>query len=189
LISFATRLQAAARSVPLPSSALRCHLPLALVAITCLTATCAPVASAADPLVHKPAPTFVRTGLDHKPLDLRAYRGKVVLLNFWATWCAPCQVEMPHFVDWQRTYGSRGLQIIGISMDDDPAPVRNLYQKLHLNYPVAMGDARLGMLYGGVLGLPVTFLIDRSGNIQAEFQGETSLRQIESTFRPMLKQP
>jgi thiol-disulfide isomerase/thioredoxin len=64
-------------------------------------------------------------------LDLRAYHAKVVLLNF----CAPCRLEMPHFVGWQTKYGLRGLQIIGISMDDDPALVRNLYQKLHLNYP------------------------------------------------------
>lgn len=162
---------------------------MCLIASACLAIPCAPVASAADSLIHKPAPTFARTDLDHKQLDLRAYRGKVVLLNFWATWCAPCQLEMPHFVAWQTQYGARGLQILGISMDDDPALVRNLYQKLHLNYPVAMGDAKLGKLYGGVLGLPVTFLIDRNGEVQAEFQGETDLGRIESTFLPLLKQP
>ena len=79
---------------------------------------------------------------------------------------------MPSFVTWQRKYGSQGLQIIGISMDDDPALVRSLVGKLKLNYPVAMGDVKLGNLYGGVLGLPVTYLIDRHGIIQAEFQGE-----------------
>ncbi len=161
----------------------------ALLGITCCILTLAPTASAADSLLHRPAPPFARTDLDHKTLDLRSYRGKVVLLNFWATWCAPCQLEMPHFVAWQKQYGPSGLQIIGISMDDEPAPVRALSRKLHLNYPVAMGDAPLGKRYGGVLGLPVTFLIDRDGRIQAEFQGETNLGTLERTFKPLLHQP
>jgi peroxiredoxin len=147
------------------------------------------MAGAATPLLHQLAPEFTRIDLRHQALSLTAYRGDVVLLNFWATWCAPCQLEIPHFVAWQKQYGARGFQVIGISMDDDPAPVRSLYQKLHLNYPVAMGDAALGKLYGGVLGLPVTFVIDRRGKIVAEFQGETSLDKIESTLRPLLSQP
>ncbi len=126
-------------------------------------------------MVGKQAPAFTHTALDQQRLDLSAYRGKVVLLNFWATWCSPCQLEMPTFVVWQRQYGAQGLQVIGISMDDDSAPVRRLYQKLHLNYPVAMGDAKLGDLYGGILGLPVTFLIDRHGRVRAEFQGGADL--------------
>ena len=145
----------------------------------CSTAGEAQSAFAAKSLVHKLAPQFVRPDLDNKRLDLKAYRGKVVLLNFWATWCVPCQVEMPSFVVWQRRYGPRGLQIIGISMDDDPALAREAYRKLKLNYPAAMGDVKLGDLYGGVLGLPMTFLIDRHGKIRAEFQGETDLNRIE----------
>ena len=189
LTSPAPRLQVTRRTLGPLSSSHRSSVVMALIVAACLAIPCTPIASAADSLIHKPAPTFARTSLDHKQLDLRAYRGKVILLNFWATWCAPCQLEMPHFVAWQTQYGALGLQVIGISMDDDPALVRNLYQKLHLNYPVAMGDAKLGKLYGGVLGLPVTFLIDRNGEVQAEFQGETNLDKLESTFRPLLKQP
>ncbi len=163
----------------------RFALTLLLVA-ACLAAGGTRSAHAATSLVHKRAPEFVRTDLDHKRLDLNAYRGKVVLLNFWATWCAPCQVEMPSFVAWQRKYGQRGLQVIGISMDDDPALVRQAYRKLKLNYPVAMGDVKLGDLYGGVLGLPITFLIDRHGVIRAEFQGETDLNKIEMQMQPLL---
>ena len=135
------------------------------------------------------APEFVRTGLNQQRIDLNAYRGKVVLLNFWATWCAPCELEMPHFVDWQNKYGPRGLQIIGISMDDDPALARAAYRKLRLNYPVAMGDAKLGELYGGVLGLPVTFLIDAHGQVRAGFEGETSLNKIETQLQSLLPRP
>ncbi|MGA9072197.1 MAG: TlpA disulfide reductase family protein [Terracidiphilus sp.] len=137
-------------------------------------------------LLHKEALEFVRTDLNHRKLDLRAYRGKVVLLDFWATWCASCQLEMPRFVAWQSLYGPRGLQIIGISMDDDPALAKKLYKKMKLNYPVAMGDANLGQLYGGVLGLPLAFLIDGQGKVQAQFQGETDLNLIEEQFKPLL---
>jgi peroxiredoxin len=146
-------------------------------------------AFAAESLLHKSAPEFVLTDLNHKTLDLNAYRGKVVLLNFWATWCASCQLEMPRFVAWQSQYGPRGLQVIGISMDDDPAAVRTLLGKLHLNYPVAMGDEKIGELYGGVLGLPVTFLIDRSGKVRAEYQGATRLTVIEKQLKILLRQP
>lgn len=146
----------------------------------------AQAAFAGTVLVHQKAPEFVRLDLNHKRLDLNAYRGKVVLLNFWATWCAPCQVEMPTFVAWQNKYGPRGFQVIGISMDDDPALVRAAYRKLKLNYPVAMGDVKLGDLYGGVLGLPMTFLIDRHGEILAEFQGETNLSKIELQVQSLL---
>lgn len=155
----------------------------------CLSlAASAPQASiGASSLLHKAAPEFVRTDLKHRRLDLRAYRGKVVLLNFWATWCAPCQLEMPRFAAWQSQYGSRGLQIIGISMDDDPASARSLVRKLKLNYPIAMGDEKLGQLYGGVMGLPLTFLIDRQGEVRAQIQGEATLDAIEEQFKPLLE--
>ena len=152
----------------------------------CSMASEAQSAFAATTLVHKKAPEFVRADLAHRRLDLNAYRGKVVLLNFWATWCSPCQVEMPTFVAWQNKYGQHGLQIIGVSMDDDPALVRAAYRKLKLNYPVAVGDVKLGDLYGGVLGLPITFLIDRRGEIRAEFQGETDLSKIDTQLQSLL---
>ncbi len=181
---------AAARN---PAHAARLSPPLR--AILVLATTIALVGStarptlAADTLINKTAPEFVRTTLDRRKLDLNAYRGKVVLLNFWATWCAPCQLEMPRFVAWQNQYGPRGLQIIGISMDDDPALVRSVYSKLHLSYPVAMGDAPLGELYGGVLGLPVTFLIDRNGEVRAKFEGQTDLGKLEQQFQSLLSHP
>jgi thiol-disulfide isomerase/thioredoxin len=161
--------------------------PLEALVCACLGAGTAQLALAASSLIHKPAPEFVRTDLQGKQLDLSAYRGKVVLLNFWATWCAPCQLEMPRLVAWESKYGPRGLRIIGISMDDDPALARRMALKLKLNYPVAMGDEELGELYGGVLGLPLTFLIDGQGNVQAQFLGETNLNTIEEKFKPLLR--
>jgi len=137
-------------------------------------------------LVGKTAPEFVRSDLAGREVDLKKNRGKVVLLNFWATWCAPCQVELPEFERWQHAYGTQGLQVIAISMDDGDAPVRRTVRRLHLDFPVLMGDAKLGEAYGGVLGLPVTLLIDREGKVVSQFKGETDLGEMESQVKQLL---
>jgi thiol-disulfide isomerase/thioredoxin len=167
--------------------ALRCSSAVKLFLCLCAGVSAAQSSVTTISLLQKEAPEFARIDLENRKLDLRAYRGKVILLDFWATWCASCQLEMPRFVAWQSQYGPRGLQIIGISMDDDPAPARKLYKKMKLNYPVAMGDEKLGQLYGGVLGLPLTFLIDREGKVQAQYRGETDLKLIEEQFKPLLR--
>lgn len=151
----------------------------------------APFAVAAGPqsLLNHKAPGFTRRAFDGHVLSLASFRGKVVLLNFWATWCAPCQAEMPTFARWQQQYGTQGLQVIGISMDDEAAPARKLVQKLRIDYPIAMGDAPLGEKYGGVLGLPVTYLIDRTGTVRAEFQGGSDLGKIETELKMLLLHP
>jgi cytochrome c biogenesis protein CcmG, thiol:disulfide interchange protein DsbE len=122
-------------------------------------------------LVQHRAPNFSRRDLNSKKtIRLAAFRGKVVLLNFWATWCEPCLTEMPAFNEWQKQYGPGNFQVIGVSMDDAPAIVVSTLAKLKLNYPVVMGDEHLGAAYGGILGLPVTFLIDRRGRVQARYE-------------------
>jgi peroxiredoxin len=141
---------------------------------------------AAGNLAAKTAPSFTRVDLNDRQVSLADYRGKVVLLNFWATWCVPCLAELPRFVAWQQEYGGRGLQVIGISMDDEEQPVRTLSQKYRLNYPVVMGDEKIGEMYGGILGLPVTFLIDRSGRIRFKHEGDTDITTIESEMRGLL---
>jgi len=93
---------------------------------------------------------------------------------------------MPRFIGWQNKYGSRGLQVIGISMDDDPSLVLKTYKELGVNYPIVMGDEKLGALYGGILGLPVTYLIDSHGKIQAQYRGEVDLNTIETRLRLLL---
>lgn len=143
----------------------------------------------ADPLLGKPAPEFVRNDLAGRPVDLAALRGRVVLLNFWATWCASCQVEIPRFIGWQSKYAADGLQVIGVSMDDDSTPVASLVRERAVNYPVVMGDEQIGLLYGGVLGLPVTCLIDRHGIIRARYKGEANLGEMESAIQRLLGKP
>jgi peroxiredoxin len=157
-----------------------------LLLVACFAASGTHTAFAAESLFNKKAPEFTRTDFKGGKIDLASFRGKVVLLDFWATWCASCQVEMPSFVQWQRDYGPRGLQVIGISMDDDPALARRIATKFRLNYPVAMGDEKLGELYGGVLGLPLTYLIDRNGIVRTKFQGETDLKTMEKQVKALL---
>lgn len=144
-------------------------------------------ALASEPLLHKRAPEFTRADLSGRRIDLKEYRGKVVLLNFWATWCAPCQVELPKFDGWQKNYAAQGLQVLAVSMDDNEPPVRRTVHRLRLGFPVVMGDAQLGEEYGGVLGLPVTYLINREGIVVAEFKGATDLNAMEARVRRVLE--
>lgn len=130
---------------------------------------------------------FSLTDLQGQRLALADYRGKVVLLDFWATWCAPCLEEVPHFVDLQKRLGGDGLQVIGISMDDEPKPVQEFYRTHGMNYPVALGDAKLAESYGGILGLPVAFVLDRNGHIVKKFVGATDPAKIEEEVRRVLQ--
>ena len=132
------------------------------------------------------AADFSLPDLTGKQLALSDYRGKVVLLDFWATWCDPCRDEIPRFVDLQNKYGDQGLQIIGVAMDDGPEPVRDFYRRFQMNYPVVMGNAKVGELYGGVLGLPVAFLIGRDGRIYARHIGATNIAVFEKDIVSLL---
>jgi peroxiredoxin len=134
------------------------------------------------------APAFALKDIDGKALDLNDYRGKVVLLDYWATWCGPCRSEIPHFIEFQDKYAGQGFQAMGISMDDGPQPVQEFYKQFKINYPVAMGTTQLAESYGGVLGLPVTFLIGRDGKIAAKYVGATETSVIQQKVESLLKQ-
>lgn len=163
-------------------------LPI-LFALLMANPTLVAQAARTAPAIQRAAPDFSRVDLGGKNIKLTSYRGKVVLLNFWATWCAPCLAEMPAFAKWQQEYGSEKLQVIGVSMDDSRVEVVAAASKLKLNYPVLMGDEHLGAAYGGILGLPATFLIDRNGRIRARYQGAADLARIKEEVESLLKTP
>jgi cytochrome c biogenesis protein CcmG, thiol:disulfide interchange protein DsbE len=134
------------------------------------------------------APDFAVTDIDGRKLNLSDFRGKVVLLDFWATWCTPCRAEIPHFVEMQSKYGPQGFQVIGISMDDDAKPVREFYQQYKMNYPVAVGDDKLADQFGGVMGLPVNLLIDQEGRIHSKHLGATDVSVFDEEVAALLKE-
>ena len=133
------------------------------------------------------APEFSLADLNGQQLYLSSSKGKVVLLDFWATWCVPCRAEIPEFIALKNKYGTQGFEIIGISMDDEPGPVRAFYKELKMNYPVVMGDAKTGESYGGILGLPVCFVIDRNGRILRKHVGPVDARVLEDEIQPLLQ--
>ena len=135
---------------------------------------------------HQPAPAVALIDLTGQKLDLASYKGDVVLVDFWATWCDPCRAEIPHFIELQNKYRDQGFRVVGISMDDGPDPVREFSAKFGMNYPVAMGDSKLAERFGGVLGLPVSFLIGRDGRIYARHVGETDASVFESEIKQLL---
>lgn len=142
--------------------------------------------SASRSLVNRVAPAFTLKDLDGRTIRLSQYRGKVVLLNFWASWCAPCQAEMPEFARWQTRFGGK-LQVLGISMDDNLAQARAAARRLKINYPLLAATQEAGEAYGGIYGLPETFLIDQQGKIRAEFQGGNHLKEIQAAIKSLVK--
>jgi cytochrome c biogenesis protein CcmG/thiol:disulfide interchange protein DsbE len=147
-------------------------------------------ASAKTPIKMKPgdaAAQFSRTDLQGHPFDLKAQRGKIVLVDFWASWCAPCIVAIPHLSQLQKKYGARGFQVVGISMDDSANTTKETMQKFRFNYPVVLGDAKLGNLYGGVLGLPQQFLIGADGKILAIRSGDFPPAALDKAIAAALK--
>jgi peroxiredoxin len=115
---------------------------------------------------RKPAPEFALKDAEGKTVHLADYKGKVVLLDFWATWCAPCKIEIPWFMEFEQQLKDRGFAVVGVSMDEDGWSVVKPYlQEMKINYRILMGNEQVGAIYGGVDSLPTTFLIDRQGKI------------------------
>ena len=133
------------------------------------------------------APDFELVSLDGRRVKLSDYRGKAVVLNFWATWCAPCKVEMPWFVDLQNQYGSDGLTILGVAMDDsEPRKIAQFASEMGVNYPVLLGTNKISEAYGDVEYLPTTFYINRQGKIIGKVAGLIGKAEIESDARKAL---
>ncbi len=147
-----------------------------------------------QPVLHfvrnpDPAPAFKLPGLDGKPLSLADSRGKVVLLNFWATWCGPCREEIPDLIELQNKYKDR-LQIIGLAVDEEEsAPVAKFVRESGINYPVAMASPELRFKYGGIAALPTSFILDSEGRVVQKHEGLRDPLLYEYEIRALLGLP
>ena len=137
----------------------------------------------------KPEPELKLKDLDGRELALSDLKGKVVFVNFWATWCGPCQDEIPLLIEMQNKYASKGFTVVGIAMDEEgkgvvaPFVAKQLYdvegQKLHINYPIVLGSDEASDKFGGILGYPTSFLLSRNGTQIMKFQGPPDLDVVD----------
>jgi peroxiredoxin len=137
----------------------------------------------------KRAPDFTLRTIEGKKLSLSDYRGKAVLINFWATWCAPCKIEMPWLIALRTQYAPQGFEILGVSEDDADTPHAKLAkfgQEEGLNYPLLVGDDAISRKYGGVEFLPTSYFVGRDGKIVAETAGLVSKDEVEASIKKAL---
>jgi peroxiredoxin len=142
-----------------------------------------------SPLLGKPAPGFALRDLAGHPVSLADYRGKAVLINFWATWCAPCQVEMPWFIALEQKYASQGFTVLGIDKDypEDLPKVPGFAKKMNLNYPVLYGNAKTYAAYGCCDYLPTSYYVDRAGTVRIATVGLGERDTVETYIRRLLQ--
>jgi thiol-disulfide isomerase/thioredoxin len=134
------------------------------------------------------APNFSLKSYDGKIVELAKLKGKVVIVNFWATWCPPCRAEIPDFIKVYDAYKSKGLEIVGIALDEDGWPkVKPFAEKNKINYPVVLGNAEVVQQYGGIEGIPTTFIVDKKGNIVDRQVGMLTKSMLEQKIRLLLK--
>jgi len=137
----------------------------------------------------QPAPEFALESLDGKTVRLSDFRGKAVLVNFWATWCQPCKIEMPWFEEMQKQYGPNGFQVLGIAMDDaSKEDIAKFAKDMDVNYPILVGKEAVGDAYGGVQFLPSSFFIDRDGKVVDRVFGLKSRSEIEDDIKAAMGQ-
>ncbi len=133
------------------------------------------------------APNWELKDLDGKTVHSSDFKGKVVVLDFWATWCAPCRMEIPGLISLQKKYAQRGLVIVGASVDEGGASmVKQFMEKLGMNYPVLLTDEKMQDMFGGIEVVPTTFIIDREGHIVKKYFGLTDESEFEQEIKPLL---
>jgi len=168
------------------------RLSLAVAAILLLATGCSSSRTAKvavkDHKDRKKAPEFALKDANGQTVHLSDYRGKVVLLDFWATWCGPCKIEIPWFQEFERQHKDKGFAVIGVAMDEEGWDVVKPFAKyIGINYRLVIGDDTIATLYGGVDAMPTTFLIDREGRIASVHVGLSGKRDFEDEIQALLR--
>lgn len=157
------------------------------IALLILIVIAHPVGAFSQKAGGQAASEFSLKDLRGKRVRSGDYKGKVVLVNFWATWCAPCKAEMPDLVRWQNEYKDRGLQIIGITFQPyRMADVREEARRLKINYPILLDTGEVADLYDVIDVLPLTIVIDRDGNVRDRIKGIIDAEEFEQRIKPLL---
>ena len=135
-------------------------------------------------VVGQMAPDFQLETLDGRKVKLSDFRGKAVVLNFWATWCQPCKIEMPWFIEFEKKYKDQGVEFVGVAMEDTPKnDIEKFLRDMQVNYLILLGTEAVGEQYGGIMGLPTTFYIGRDGKIVEQHAGLISKDDIEAHIK------
>jgi len=162
-------------------------LGTSLLLISGLVVGCSSAPKAQQHLDRKPAANFTLADASGAKVALTDYKGKVVLLNFWATWCGPCKVEIPWFMEFNKTYKDRGLAVVGVSLDDDGwKSVKPYLAEKKIDYTVVVGNDAVSKSYGDVDSLPTTFIIDQDGRIAFTHTGLVSKDTYEKEIQSLL---
>jgi peroxiredoxin len=165
--------------------------PLASALALLLVLASPAVALRGEPVPPTPAPPWALKDPDGKPVSSDQFKGKVVVLDFWATWCTPCKAEIPGYIELQRKYGADGLVFIGVSVDQDGELVVKKFIKDHgINYTVVLaGDSDIQSAYGDISVIPTTFIIDRQGQIRDKKVGKEDAAAYEKQILAVLRAP
>ncbi|HTM11373.1 MAG TPA: TlpA disulfide reductase family protein [Bryobacteraceae bacterium] len=173
----------------------RTHLAAASAALALLLASCSrpsssPTSDLKSQAERKAAPNFSLKDADGNAVNLADYRGKVVLVNFWATWCGPCEAEIPWFIEFEKKYKDQGFAVLGVSMDDDGwKSVRPYIASHKINYRIMIGSEVVSQQFGEIESLPTSFVLDREGRIAANHVGLVDKVDYQNEIVKLLQDP
>jgi len=163
---------------------------LAFLLASCSRPSSAPTGELKSEGQRKPAPNFSLKDADGNAVNLAEYRGKVVLVNFWATWCGPCEAEIPWFIEFEKKYKDRGFAVLGVSMDDDGWKSVRPYVASHkINYRVVIGSEVVSQQFGEIDSLPTSFVLDRQGRIASNHVGLVDKVDYQNEIVKLLQDP